>query len=218
MRLVGVILAALLLVSGQSVANDMEVPDRTEASDNLAAWRPLIAAASQRFGVPELWIRAVIRAESGGQLTMNGLPVTSKAGAMGLMQLMPGTYAEMQQRYGLGPDSFDPEDNILAGTAYLAELRRRFGFPGLFAAYNAGPERYEEHLATGDSLPDETISYLKTIDATGLQTSRTASDLLLNAPSTFSPDAAASPLFFTLNAVTSGSVFVPLRSQTNSGR
>ncbi|WP_163333825.1 lytic transglycosylase domain-containing protein, partial [Klebsiella aerogenes] len=54
---------------------------------------------------------------------------------------------------------YDPHDNILAGTAYLRELLDRYGSPGVFAAYNAGPSRYEEHLA-GGSLPDETRAYV----------------------------------------------------------
>ncbi|GLS35130.1 hypothetical protein GCM10010869_07180 [Mesorhizobium tianshanense] len=41
----------------------------------------------------------------------------------------------------VGPDPHDPRDNILAGAAYLRAMQDRYGFPGLFAAYNAGPER-----------------------------------------------------------------------------
>ncbi len=78
---------------------------------------------------------------------------------MGLMQIMPGTWAELRERYNLGNDPYDPRDNILAGTAYLRELLDRYGSPGVFAAYNAGPARYEEHLA-GGSLPDETQAYV----------------------------------------------------------
>ncbi|MEY9460499.1 lytic transglycosylase domain-containing protein [Bradyrhizobium ottawaense] len=78
---------------------------------------------------------------------------------MGLMQIMPATWAELRERYNLGNDPYDPHDNILAGTAYLRELLDRYGSPGVFAAYNAGPSRYEEHLA-GGSLPDETRAYV----------------------------------------------------------
>jgi soluble lytic murein transglycosylase-like protein len=75
---------------------------------------------------------------------------------MGLMQIMPLTWSELRARYDLGVDPYDPRDNILAGAAYLRELYQRFGTPGFLAAYNAGPTRYESHLATGRSLPDET--------------------------------------------------------------
>lgn len=129
-------------------------------AESMAQWRPLIAKASQRFNIPADWIEAVIEAESGGRITLDGAPITSPAGAMGLMQLMPATYAELRARYGLGPDPHDPRANILAGTAYLREMRDRFGFPGLFAAYHAGPGRYAAHLKGERSLPEETHAYL----------------------------------------------------------
>ena len=104
-----------------------------------------------------------MRAESAGMTTLNGRPITSRAGAMGLMQLMPGTWADMRVALGLGADPHDPRDNIFAGTCYLRRLYDRFGYPGLFAAYNAGPARYADHLATGKPLPGETQSYLATV-------------------------------------------------------
>ena len=87
----------------------------------------------------------------------------SPRGAMGLMQLMPGTWVELSVRYGLGLDPFDPRDNILAGTAYLKEMHDRFGSAGFLAAYHAGPARYEQHLATGQPLPPETIAYIAAV-------------------------------------------------------
>src|SRR6266704_6782318 len=84
-------------------------------------------------------------------------------GAMGLMQIMPKTWTELRARYGLGADPFDPRDNILAGAAYIRELYDRYGAPGFLAAYNAGPGRYERHLATGRPLPDETQAYVATL-------------------------------------------------------
>ena len=87
----------------------------------------------------------------------------SSKGAMGLMQIMPKTWAELRARYGLGADPFDPRDNILAGSAYIRELYDRYGAPGFLAAYNAGPGRYERHLATGRPLPDETQAYVATL-------------------------------------------------------
>ena len=65
----------------------------------------------------------------------------SPKGAMGLMQIMPATWAGLRPRYGLGADPYDAHDNIIAGAAYLRELQDRYGAPGFLAAYNAGPAR-----------------------------------------------------------------------------
>jgi soluble lytic murein transglycosylase-like protein len=104
-----------------------------------------------------------MRAESGGRTHLDGRPIVSRAGAMGLMQLMPGTWREMRAALGLGHDPHQPRDNILAGTAYLRAMYDRFGYPGLFAAYNAGPARYAAHLATGRRLPRETVAYVASV-------------------------------------------------------
>ncbi len=132
-------------------------PART---DPVLRWRVEIAEASARFGVPMAWIARVMRAESGGKTTLAGRPITSPAGAMGLMQLMPATWAELRATYALGADPYDPHDNIIAGAAYLRAMYDRFGYPGLFAAYNAGPGRYADHLASGRALPNETRTYV----------------------------------------------------------
>jgi soluble lytic murein transglycosylase-like protein len=135
-------------------------PGRAEP---VADWRPLIAEASHRFGIPAAWIERVMRAESGGRTRLEGRAIVSRVGAMGLMQLMPGTWQEMQVTFGLGQDPFDPHDNIIAGTAYLRLMFDRFGYPGLFAAYNAGPGRYADYLAGRRVLPKETKAYLATV-------------------------------------------------------
>uniref|UniRef100_A0ABS3MTB1 Lytic transglycosylase domain-containing protein n=1 Tax=Bradyrhizobium quebecense TaxID=2748629 RepID=A0ABS3MTB1_9BRAD len=122
-----------------------------QASNPFAAF---VDEASKRFAIPVNWIGSVINVESAGDVQAR-----SPKGAMGLMQMMPATWAELRERYNLGNDPYDPHDNILAGTAYLRELLDRYGSPGAFAAYNAGPSRYEEHLA-GGSLPDETRAYV----------------------------------------------------------
>ncbi|ETR77838.1 lytic transglycosylase [Afipia sp. P52-10] len=114
-----------------------------------------VAEASQRFGVPAAWIRAVMRAESAGDVR-----AISSAGAMGLMQIMPDTWADLRVRHRLGSDPYDPRDNILAGAAYLREMHDRYGSPGFLAAYNGGPGRYEEYLSGGRSLPAETRAYV----------------------------------------------------------
>lgn len=132
-------------------------------AESVADWRPYVTEASLRFGVPTAWIERVMQAESRGQTRIDGRPIRSRAGAMGLMQLMPATWATMRQRLGLGADPDNPRDNILAGTFYLRLMYDRFGYPGLFAAYNAGPGRYAAHLATGSALPAETVAYLQTV-------------------------------------------------------
>ena len=126
-------------------------------------WGPYIREASTRFVVPEKWIREVMRQESGGKEYINGGLTTSSVGAMGLMQLMPVTYAQMRDRYGLGPDPYAPHDNILAGTAYIREMYARYGSPGFLAAYNAGPGRLDSYLIGGTPLPHETVGYLTSI-------------------------------------------------------
>lgn len=120
-----------------------------------APFAAVVAEASQRFGIPATWIRAVMRAESFGDVR-----AISPKGATGLMQIMPETWAALRQRYRLGADPYDPHDNIIAGAAYLRELHDRYGIPGFLAAYNAGPGRWEDHLATGRPLPAETRAYL----------------------------------------------------------
>ncbi len=132
-------------------------------AQSVVDWRPYIIEASNRFGVPMTWVEAVMQVESRGRTALNGRPIRSPAGAIGLMQLMPLTWVEMRARLGLGTDPDDPHDNILAGTFYLRLMYERFGYPGLFAAYNAGPGRYAEHLAGRRPLPSETIGYLANI-------------------------------------------------------
>lgn len=117
-----------------------------------------VAEASQRFGIPEQWIYAVMRAESAGRIG-----AVSSAGAMGLMQLMPGTWARQRARFGLGNDPFNPRDNIMAGTSYLREMYDSYGATGMLAAYNAGPGRYEQWRDDGRPLPAETRAYVATI-------------------------------------------------------
>ncbi len=90
----------------------------------------------------------------------NDVRAVSPKGAMGLMQVMPATWEELRAKHGFGDDPFEPRDNILAGAAYLREMLDRFGRKGFLAAYNAGPTRYEQHLATGRPLPRETVDYV----------------------------------------------------------
>ncbi|MDN5005523.1 lytic transglycosylase domain-containing protein [Bradyrhizobium sp. GCM10027634] len=143
-----------------SVSNVPAVAE-TRSAEPSANYRTIdpsadfVEQAARRFGVPVRSIRSVIEVESAGNVR-----ATSPKGAMGLMQIMPETWSELRLRYELGNDPYDPHNNILAGTAYLRELCDRYGSPGFLAAYNAGPTRYEEHLA-GRPLPAETQMYLQ---------------------------------------------------------
>ena len=132
----------------------------------LDRWSPYMAEASAHFGIPQAWIRAVMRRESGGRtVTPDDLPITSVAGAQGLMQVMPETYADARKTYALRADAFDPHDNVVAGAAYLQWLHKRYGFPAMFSAYNYGPGNYDRYLQGQASLPKETVDYLADITA-----------------------------------------------------
>jgi hypothetical protein len=145
-----------------SVLSFLFVASAGRAKSNGAAgsntWASYITEAAQRFSVPAHWIHAVMQLESNGDTT-----ALSPKGAMGLMQIMPETYAELRRRYHLGPDPYAPHSNILAGAAYLRELHDRYGPTGFLAAYNAGPGRYEDYLIRGRPLPEETHNYVATL-------------------------------------------------------
>lgn len=151
----------LLLLSGLFLPVTATQPllAQTDASEHAIAAHPYAAQvteASQRFGIPTTWIMAVMRAESAGDLR-----AVSSAGAMGLMQVMPDTWAGLRIRHGFGYDPFDPRDNILAGTAYLREMWDRYGnVAAMLAAYNAGPARYEDYRLADRPLPAETRAYV----------------------------------------------------------
>jgi hypothetical protein len=153
-RLSTLLLSGLLIVGSPTraaLAQNATIV-RSQRAQPIAEY---ISEAAQRFGVPVEWIRLVMGAESAGDVR-----AVSRAGAMGLMQIMPDTWPELRARYRLGSNPFDPRDNILAGTAYLRELYDRYGSPGFLAAYNAGPQRYEEYLAGVRALPAETRAYV----------------------------------------------------------
>jgi soluble lytic murein transglycosylase-like protein len=136
----------------------MAMPEGLAIEHPVAAHRfaDHIAEAALRFGLPEHWIAAVLRAESAGDVR-----ATSPVGAMGLMQVMPATWGELRARHGLGGDPFEPRDNILAGAAYLREMFDRYGnVAAMLAAYNAGPGRYDESLTAVRPLPSETRAYV----------------------------------------------------------
>ena len=132
----------------------------------IRRWKTHVAKASKRFGVPVAWINAVMRVESGGRTMLSeNMRMVSNKGAMGIMQVMPGTYKEMATDHRLGPDAFNAHDNIHAGTAYLRWLRGKYAYPAMFAAYNAGPGQVDAALEKGRTLPKETRDYIVRINA-----------------------------------------------------
>ncbi|MBL0915274.1 MAG: lytic transglycosylase domain-containing protein [Sphingopyxis sp.] len=118
-----------------------------------------VAEASLRFGIPQDWIWRVMHVESRGNAR-----AVSPAGAMGVMQIMPATWAMLTARHGLGTDPFDVRANILGGAAYLRAMWERYGDIRLMlAAYNAGPGRADAYAAGRRGLPAETVAYVAAI-------------------------------------------------------
>jgi len=151
------ILVQLIDGSGPVQPSAYDEESTMSSSQLLGRWDAAITEASQRFHVPKAWIRAVMAHESGGRTMLGeGKPIVSRAGAVGLMQVLPATYDQMAEQHRLGGNPFDARDNIMAGTAYLRWLHQRYGFPKMFAAYNAGPGRVEQ----GGRLPAETRAYV----------------------------------------------------------
>jgi soluble lytic murein transglycosylase-like protein len=113
---------------------------------------PIYQAAAQEWNVDPSLLRAVASVETGGAKTPNS--ATSPRGAQGLMQIMPQTQA------GLGvTNPNDPTQSIYGGAKYLSQMLDRYKTPELaLAAYNAGPDRVDAHLATGAPLPNETLA------------------------------------------------------------
>lgn len=121
-------------------------------------YNDLIDSASRRYGVPREWITAMMGVESAGDPM-----ATSHAGARGLMQVMPGTYAELRQRYPeIGEDPYGPANSINAGAAYISEMSNMFGGDPerILIAYNAGPGRAQDYTGDRSVLPQETQDYL----------------------------------------------------------
>jgi soluble lytic murein transglycosylase-like protein len=152
---VAAIFVAFSMIAPASAGVNPALRVRPACPPAVRPFAVFVTEAAQRFHIPESWIRAVMRVESFGDAR-----AVSPKGAIGLMQVMPKTYAGLRVRHRLGANPCDPHDNILAGAAYLREMFDRYGSPGFLAAYNAGPARYDEHLIKGRPLPGETQDYV----------------------------------------------------------
>ena len=112
-------------------------PKKAETKLTAADLHQLLAKAGSEHHVDEDLLASVVKAESGGYIR-----ATSRAGAQGLMQLMPGTAHEL----GVA-DSFAPDQNVRGGTTYLDWLLTRYhdNIALALAAYNAGPEAVDRY-------------------------------------------------------------------------
>jgi soluble lytic murein transglycosylase-like protein len=126
---------------------------RDTSTERDTRYDPHIREAAALYRLPEAFIRAVIRVESDYHLG-----ATSRVGAQGLMQLMPGTAARMGVR-----DAFDPRQNILGGSRYLRILANDFRGDLILtiAAYNAGEGAVVRHR--GVPPYEETQRYVQRV-------------------------------------------------------
>jgi soluble lytic murein transglycosylase len=136
-----------------TAATGGEIPDDLELRFPLP-WRPVFEARSRKAGIDSAWAYGVARSES---LFMPD--VSSGAGAVGLMQLMPGTGRQTAQRAGIAYQGhrtlLDPDTNVALGTTYLAKMLERYGNHRVLAtaAYNAGPARVDRWLPSLEAVP-----------------------------------------------------------------
>ena len=137
----------------QDIGGVYRPAENQSQADRIKQMDPLIMDAANRYGVDWRLVKSVIQAESGGNPR-----ATSPKGAMGVMQLMPGT----AQRFGV-KDPYDVQQNIEGGTKYLAFLSKRYGgdLQKVVAAYNAGEGAVDKY---GGVPPyDETREYVNKV-------------------------------------------------------
>ena len=142
--------------AGKSADADGAVAKRSAnvlpAKDREHLYDAYIKEASELYGIPEAFIRAVIKVES--NFNPNAV---SRVGAMGLMQLMPSTAEHMKVT-----DPFDPRQNILGGTRYLRRLSDKYDgdINLILSGYNAGPG----NVAKAGGIPfEDTQRYVRNV-------------------------------------------------------
>jgi soluble lytic murein transglycosylase-like protein len=140
--------------SRPSISRQTFVRSGGRVERDWSVYDPIIKEAAQRYNLPQYLLKAVIVTES----SLDPYAVSS-AGAEGLMQLMPGTAADMQVT-----DSFDPKENIMGGARYLRVLANMFDgdLVMMIAGYNAGHNRV---LKSGGKIPNiaETRDYVRKV-------------------------------------------------------
>lgn len=140
--------------NGTDILDSHTITELGDTRLSFAEVKPLVLAAASATGLPAALIDAVIRTESGYRPGAR-----SRAGAMGLMQLMPGTARELGVR-----DAFDARQNVMGGAKYLRKLYDRFGNYRLaVAAYNAGPGNVDKYKGIPPFA--ETRAYVRTVMA-----------------------------------------------------
>ncbi len=133
-------------------SDDLNITHSSSLSDS--ALNPLVNDAASKYGVDPAVVKAVIQTESSGDPT-----AVSRAGALGLMQLMPSNVAESKVS-----NPFDPAQNIDAGVAQLSGYLKKYdgNLDQALAAYNAGPGAVEKFH--GVPPYTETQNYIKKIN------------------------------------------------------
>jgi hypothetical protein len=139
-------------VSHQGSANRM-----ADSADTISTASDVFQQASAATGVSQPLLRAVAQVESAMRPG-----AVSPRGAMGLMQLMPGTARDLGVT-----QPFNPQQNVMGGAQYLQRLLDRYGgdVPSALAAYNMGPAAFERTMARGAALPAETQRYVQQVQA-----------------------------------------------------
>jgi hypothetical protein len=135
-------------------------PLRARELAQIARVQPLVRAAARAHDVPVDLINAMIWVESHFETQ-----AVSPTGALGLMQLMPGTGREVARDLGRRYLPYDPDFNIHAGTYYVAQMLQRFDWDLrlALAAYNAGPYAVEAFTRNQQPLPEESRQYVSRV-------------------------------------------------------
>ena len=123
---------------------------------SVSDYDPIIDEAAREWNVDPNLLRAQMQRESAGKPN-----AVSSKGAMGLMQVMPRTGADLG-----ATDLNDPVQSIWASAKYMSQLLGKYQRPDLaVAAYNAGPDRVDAFVSKGTPLPKETLDYVPAVAA-----------------------------------------------------